>query len=325
MTYLQVAAGLVILLVCGELLVRGAVALAEQFNISKLVIGFTIVAFGTSAPELVVCIEAALEGVPGIAFGNVVGSNIANVLLVLGAPALIYPLTCDTQSALRDSIIMIGGSLLFTILAWMGVIGFWQGGLLVLSLATIIYLAYRRARKSGTIAADEALEEYEENMPSSAWVSMLFIFMGLVGLVVGSRLLVDGAVSIATAAGVSAEIIGLTLVALGTSLPELATSLIAAFRRHGDVAIGNVLGSNLFNITGIIGVTALIKPMESPLQILHFDVFVMLFASFVMIPIFLSKKPIGRVLGGIFLIGYVAYIAAQFFGMSGVYSVAMLN
>ncbi|MBL4666684.1 MAG: calcium/sodium antiporter [Sneathiella sp.] len=324
MMYLQVAAGLVILLVCGELLVRGAVALAEQFNISKLIIGFTIVAFGTSAPELVVCIQAALDGAPGIAVGNVVGSNIANILLVLGAPALIYPLTCDSQSALRDSFIVIGGSLLFTILAWTGAIGFWQGALLVATLAAIIYLAYRRARKEGGGNADEALEEYEENMPKALWISLLFILIGLIGLVIGSRLLVSGAVSIATIAGISEEIIGLTLVALGTSLPELATSIIAAFRRHGDVAIGNVLGSNLFNITGIIGATSMIKPIVAPEQILHFDLFFMLAASFLLIAIFYFKKPIGRVLGGFLFLSYIAYVLSQFMGISGVYSVAMM-
>lgn len=325
MMYLQVAAGLVILLICGELLVRGAVALAELFGVSKLVIGFTIVAFGTSAPELVVCISAALEGAPGIAFGNVVGSNIANVLLVLGVPALIYPLTCDNQSALRDSFIMIGGSLLFAVLAWIGFIGFFEGALLVAGLALVIYLAYRRARLSGEDSADDALEEYEENMPKSIWLSLVFVLAGLVGLIAGSTLLVDGAVSIATAAGVSEEIIGLTLVALGTSLPELATSLIAAFRRHGDVAIGNVLGSNLFNITGIIGATALIKPLEAPAQILHFDLFIMLAASAILIPIFLLRKPVGRMLGAFFCVAYVSYIFAQFFGMSGVHSIAMMQ
>ncbi|WP_169543039.1 calcium/sodium antiporter [Sneathiella aquimaris] len=325
MMYLQVAAGLVILLICGELLVRGAVALAEQFGISKLIIGFTIVAFGTSAPELVVCINAALEGAPGIAFGNVVGSNIANVLLVLGVPALIYPLACDNQSAMRDSIIMIGGSILFAILAWTGFIGFWQGAILVAALAFVIFLAYRRAKETGEDSADDALEEYEENMPKSKWMSFLFIFIGLIGLVAGSRLLVDGAVMIATAAGVSEEIIGLTLVALGTSLPELATSLIAAFRRHGDVAIGNVLGSNLFNITGIIGATAIIKPMEAPSQILHFDLNIMLLTSASLIFIFWTRKPVGRVLGAVFCIAYLAYISAQFLGMSGVHSVAMMS
>ncbi len=324
MMYLQVAAGLVILLVCGELLVRGAVALAEQFNISKLIIGFTIVAFGTSAPELVVCIQAALDGASGIAVGNVVGSNIANILLVLGAPALIYPLTCDNQSALRDSFIVIGGTLLFTVLAWTGSIAVWQGALLVVTLAAVIYLAYRRARKEGGGNADEALEEYEENMPKTLWISLLFILIGLVGLVVGSRLLVSGAVSIATAAGVSEEIIGLTLVALGTSLPELATSIIAAFRRHGDVAIGNVLGSNLFNITGIIGAAAIIKPITAPEQILHFDLFFLLGASVLLILIFYFKKPIGRVLGGALFLSYLAYVLSQFMGVSGVHSVAMM-
>ncbi len=324
MMYLQVAAGLVILLVCGELLVRGSVALAEQFNVSKLIIGFTIVAFGTSAPELVVCIQAALDGAPGIAFGNVVGSNIANILLVLGAPALIYPLTCDNQSALRDCLIVIGGSLLFTALAWTGQIAFWQGFLLTFTLAAVIYFAYRRAKNGGEAAASEALEEYEENMPKSTWVSLFFIALGLAGLIGGSRLLVLGAVDIATAAGVSEEIIGLTLVALGTSLPELATSIIAALRKHGDVAIGNVLGSNLFNITGIIGVTAMIEPMTAPAQILHFDLFLMLAASAALIFVFFLKKPISRPIGGLLIIAYVAYILAQFYGMSGVYSVAMM-
>ncbi|WP_169570133.1 calcium/sodium antiporter [Sneathiella limimaris] len=324
MMYLQVAAGLVVLLVCGELLVRGSVALAEQFNISKLIIGFTIVAFGTSAPELVVCVQAALDGASGIAVGNVVGSNIANILLVLGAPAIIYPLTCDNQSAIRDTLIVIGGSLLFTVLAWTGAIAFWQGFILTSVLVAVMYMAYRRAKKEGDLAADEALEEYEENMPKTPWVSFLFILGGLAGLVLGSRLLVLGAVNIATTAGVSEEIIGLTLVALGTSLPELATSLIAAFRRHGDVAIGNVLGSNLFNITGIIGVTAMIKPMTAPQQILSFDLFVMLLASALLIGLFFLKKPIGRIAGIGLLFGYVAYVLSQFYGMSGVYSVASI-
>ena len=322
--YLHVAVGLVILLVCGELLVRGSVALAEQYKISKLVIGFTIVAFGTSAPELVVCIQAALDGAQGIAIGNIVGSNIANILLVLGAPALIYPLTCDNKSALRDCLIVVGGSLLFTGLAWTGTIAFWQGLLLTLTLAVVVFLAYKRAKTGGEEAADEALEEYEENMPKTKWLSFLFILLGLAGLIGGSRLLVFGAVDIAVAAGVSEEIIGLTLVALGTSLPELATSLIAAIRKHGDVAIGNVLGPNLFNITGIIGVTAMIQPLDAPAQILHFDLFLMLAASIGLIAVFYFKKPISRPVGAFLIAAYVAYVLSQFYGMSGVYSVAMM-
>ncbi|USG62384.1 calcium/sodium antiporter [Sneathiella marina] len=323
MMYFQVAAGLVILLVCGELLVRGSVALAEQMGISKLVIGFTIVAFGTSAPELVVCIQAALDGAPGIAIGNVVGSNIANVLLVLGIPALIYPIVCDNRSALRDSLVMVAGSILFMVLAWNGMIDLWKGAILLGLLIAVILRSYLRARKEGDEGAEEALEEYEQNMPKSVWISLLFILLGLGGLVLGSRLLVHGAVTIATVAGVSDEIIGLTLVALGTSLPELATSIIAAVRRHGDVAIGNVLGSNLFNITGIIGVTAMIEPLTAPAQILHFDLWVMLFVSLLMLPIFLSKKPIGRIIGGVFCVAYVAYITTQFYGMSGVYTASL--
>ncbi|TNE40740.1 MAG: calcium/sodium antiporter [Alphaproteobacteria bacterium] len=319
MMYLQVAAGLVILLVCGELLVRGSVALAEQMGISKLVIGFTVIAFGTSAPELVVCIQAATEGVPGIAFGNVIGSNIANTLLVLGIPAMIYPLYCDTRSALRDSLLMVGASILFMALAWNGVIAFWQGFILLMVLTAAVLRSYFRARVEGDDGAEEALEEYEQNMPRNIFVSLFFILMGLLGLVLGSHFLVNGAVVIAHVAGVSDEIIGLTLVALGTSLPELATSIIAAVRRHGDVAIGNVLGSNFFNITGIIGVTAMIEPMEAPSQILHFDLWIMLAVSLLVVPVFLAKKPIGRVLGGFLCLGYVTYVIAQFYGMSGVY------
>tara|TARA_R100000005_G_scaffold96488_1_gene83818 strand:+ start:8116 stop:9081 length:966 start_codon:yes stop_codon:yes gene_type:complete len=317
MMYLQVAAGLVILLVCGELLVRGAVSLAEHAGVSKLLIGFTVVAFGTSAPELVVSVQAALDGMPGIAFGNVVGSNIANILLVMGLPALIYPLFGDPRSATRDTCFMLAASLMLIAFAWMGVIGFWQGVIFVTFLITVIVTSYIRARKEGAKDVDEALEEYEQNMPKNLGFSLLFILMGLVGLVLGSHLLIGGAEMIARAAGVSDEIIGLTLVALGTSLPELATSIIAAVRRHGDVAIGNVLGSNFFNIAAILGITVIIEPMAAPLQILHFDLWVMLFVSFLLVPLFLLRIRIGRVVGIIFCTAYVAYVLLQFYGMSG--------
>jgi cation:H+ antiporter len=324
MMYLQVAGGLVILLISGELLVRGSVALAEQIGVSKLVIGFTVVALGTSAPELVVCIQAALDGSPGIAFGNVIGSNIANVFLVLGVPALIFPLVSEGPSAIRDCLIMLGGSVAFAAMSWWGHLSRIDGLILVCMLCGIIWFSYYRARSSGLEIADEALEEYEEHMPHSKPLTYGFIIAGLGGLVIGAQLLIDGAVSIAIVAGLSEEVIGLTLVALGTSLPELATSVIAAFRRHGDVAIGNVLGSNLFNITGIIGAATFIKPLEPAYKLLTFDMWVMLAASLILLGIFIIKQPIGRVIGFTFCIFYVAYIFAQFNGFSGLNHTASL-
>lgn len=318
MMYLQIAGGLVILLISGELLVRGAVALAEQLGVSKLVIGFTVVALGTSAPELVVCVQAALDGSSGIAFGNVIGSNIANVFLVLGVPALIFPLICDGPSAKRDGLTMLGGSVLFAVLSWFGELGRVDGLILSILLCAIIWLSYYRARKSGIKIADDALEEYEQHMPHSKMLTYGFVLAGLAGLVIGAHLLIEGAVAIAIVAGVSEEVIGLTLVALGTSLPELTTSVIAAFRRHGDVAIGNVLGSNLFNITGIIGITALIKPLTPADKLLTFDLWIMLAASALLLGIFISKRPLGRWIGFIFCLFYVGYVFAQFDSLSGI-------
>lgn len=318
MMYLLVAGGLVILLISGELLVRGAVALAEQLGVSKLVIGFTVVALGTSAPELVVCVQAALDGSPGIAFGNVIGSNIANIFLVLGVPALIFPLICDGPSAKRDAMIMLGGSALFALLSWFGDLSRIDGIILTVLLCAIIWHSYYRARKSGAEIADEALEEYEQHMPHSKFLTYGFVLAGLAGLVIGAHLLIEGAVAIAVVAGVSEEVIGLTLVALGTSLPELTTSVIAAFRRHGDVAIGNVLGSNLFNITGIIGATALIKPLTPADKLLSFDLWIMIAASVLLLGIFLTNRPLGRWIGLVFCLFYVSYIVAQFNGFSGI-------
>jgi cation:H+ antiporter len=313
-----VGTGLALLFFGGDFLVRGAVALAHRLGVSTLVIAITVVAFGTSLPELIVSLNAALQGAPSIAIGNVVGSNIANVLLVLGLPAIIAPLVSQ-RSIGRDTAIMIGASLLFVALAFTGEFRWPHGALFVVLLAA--FLGYSLWIATRDKAAAETYEEELDSFESAARSGLLlagFIIGGLVALVVGSRLLVIGAVNIATALGVSEAVIGLTLVAFGTSLPELVTSLVAVVRRHGDVAIGNVLGSNLFNILGVMGITAIVVPIPVPGQILRFDVWVMLAAAVILLPFVLHWIRLGRAMGLLFLAAYIAYIAAQFHGMSGV-------
>lgn len=314
-----VGGGLALLFFGGDFLVRGAVALAHRLGVSTLVIAITVVAFGTSLPELIVSLNAALQGAPSIAIGNVVGSNIANVLLVLGLPAIIAPLVSQ-RSIGRDTAIMIGASLLFVALAFTGEFGWPHGMLFVVLLAAFLgyslWIATRDKEAADTY--QEELDSFESDAKSALLLAG-FIVGGLVTLIVGSRMLVTGAVNIATALGVSEAVIGLTLVAFGTSLPELVTSLVAIIRRHGDVAIGNVLGSNLFNILGVMGITALVVPIPVPDQILRFDVWVMLAAAIVLLPFVLHWMRLGRTIGLLFLAAYIGYIAAQFYGMSGVH------
>lgn len=327
MMYLMVAGGLVLLLIGGEALVRAAVALANRLGVSKLVIGLTVVAFGTSAPELLVCIQAVLNDAPDIAIGNIVGSNIANVLLVVGAPALIAPFFCDRDAMRREGVIMVGATLLFMVLAWLDMIRFWPGLIMLLLLFAFLYSAYRSARKTGTSDVTGEVDDLAEGIPDSLAVMAALLALGVAGLLIGSNLLVEGARDIALAVGMSETAIGITLVALGTSLPELATSLVAAVRRHGDMAIGNVIGSNLFNILGIMGITAMVAPVPVAAQIVEFDLWVMLAAALVLFPLAMMRIPVGRVAGLVLLVAYGAYVAAQFAGISGmpVENMAMLR
>ena len=322
MMYLYVAAGLVLLLFGGELLVRGTVALAERIGVSKLVIGLTVVAFGTSTPELVVCLEAAMSGAPGIALGNVVGSNIANILLVLGLPALVMPIVCDTRSVRRDGSFMVFATLFFILIAWTGVIGSLQGVALIILLVGFFSYSYLRGRRLGSRAkaATAATEEIEHHMPHTLWLSLFFIALGFATLIGGSRLLIDGATDIAHVLGLPDTVIGITIIAIGTSLPELATGVIAAMRGHGEVVVGNAIGSNLFNVLGIMGLTAIVGPVPIPDKILHFDLWVMLACACLLFPFALRNWPIGRAAGIVFMIAYIAYLIAQFHGMSGVHA-----
>ena len=324
MSYLMVAAGLILLLLGGDVLVRGAVTLAQRLSVPPLVIGLTVVAFGTSSPELVVSVEAVLGGVPEIAIGNVVGSNIANVLLVLGLPAMVFPIACGVDSVRRDGSIMLAVSIGFVALCYTGVLTAWQGLLMVAMLCAYLIWSYILARNEGDATADSIVDEIEgiATRPHTLKISLCFIVGGLVGLVLGSSLLVHGAVQIARAAGIAEATIGLTLVALGTSMPELATSLVAAIRRHGDVAVGNVIGSNLFNILGIMGIAALIKPIPVPDQFLQFDLWVMLASAALLVPFIYRGSAIGRTFGAVLALSYAVYTWSLFSGHSAVASQA---
>jgi cation:H+ antiporter len=280
------------------------------------VIGLTIVAFGTSAPELLISIKSVLDGVPGLALGNVIGSNTANILLILGIPALIFGLTAGSDTR-RTYVFMIVGSVLFIGLGFVGPYTWWHGLILLSVLALILIDAARAAqahrRASNGASApeeEEALEEADPDMPG--WKIAMFLLLGLAGLPLGADLLVDSSVAIAREFGVSETVIGLTLVAIGTSLPELATTVMAALRRHSDVALGNVIGSNMFNLLGIIGIAALVGPIPVDPGLLRLDVWVMLAASLLLAPFVFRDRGIGRLVGAGFVAIYVAYLVMLF-------------
>jgi cation:H+ antiporter len=307
--FLKLFGGFVYLLMGGELLVRGALGLSKESNIPPVVVGMTVVAMGTSAPELMVSTFSSLSGYPGIAIGNVVGSNIANVLLVIGIPAMIYPISCAQEGLSRQTSLMIAVSLMCIVMCAFEPINFWEGVLLVVILVCFLIMA---TRGTAIIPLDDAEEEMDRGLglPTYPSTITLFIVLGVVSLPLGADLVVEGGIGLATSWGVSEAVIGLSLIALGTSLPELSTTVIAALHKSSDVAIGNVVGSNLFNILAILGITALLTDIPVDPQFLRFDVWVM-FAAAVLLWIFvLVKGTIGRVWGGVFLAGYFGYMAA---------------
>jgi len=304
--------GLLILLLAGDALVKGAVNLSLRIGIPALIVSLTVVAFGTSAPELLISIKAVMDNVPGIALGNVVGSNTANILLVLGIPALLATMhtsECNTRKSFNH---MIAASLLFIALAYRGVFDWISSLILLAALAAMLYNAARDARAhkaadaAGAEADEEELEGVDPDMPG--WRIGLFLVLGLVGLPLGASLLVDNATIIAKAFGVSDTVIGLTLVAIGTSLPELATTVMAALRRQADVALGNVIGSNMFNLLGIIGVAGLVGPIAVDPAFLRFDLWVMLAASLVLIPFVYLNQNINRIWGIALTALYAIYL-----------------
>lgn len=302
------AVGLVLLYFGGEGLVKGSSSLALRLGMTPLVAGLTVVAFGTSSPELVVSLKAVLEGQGAIAMGNVIGSNIFNVGFILGLTALIFPLKVENQIVRFDVPILIAVTLGSLVALWDFALGRVEGGILFAALLGYIGLSVWMAKN---VATSEAVKtEYLEGVPRSAgpaWKDLAFIAGGLALLVFGSRFFVDGAVGIARSFGVSEAIIGLTIVAGGTSLPELAASIVAALRKEPDIALGNIVGSNIFNLLGILGVSALVRPLSGP-GLQHFDLWVMSAFAFVLLPITWSGFRIVRWEGILLLAGYAAYV-----------------
>lgn len=305
MDLLKVAVGLAILVVAGDGLVKGAVNLALRLGIPALVVSLTVVAFGTSAPELLVSVQAVLDGAPGLALGNVVGSNTANVLLVLGIPALlatIHTSTCETR---RDFLYALGATVLFIGLCLTGVLVWWHGFVLLGALAAILAATFGASRQHAV-----ELDDAEPGLPG--WKLAAFLVLGLIGLPIGASLLVDGATDIALIFGVSETVIGLTLVAVGTSLPELATTVMAALRGRADVALGNVIGSNMFNLLGIMGIVVFVGPVPVDAAFLQKDLWVMLAATLVLIPFVFLRRDITRGWGAALTALYLGYLVWAF-------------
>jgi len=309
-TILLIAGGLVLLALGGELLVRGAVGMAARLGISPLLAGLTIVGFGTSTPELTTSVQAALAGSPGIAIGNIVGSNTANILFILGLSAVILPLGVNPASFRRDSIALGGSALLATGAVVLGLIGLVTGLVLVAALAGYVWWAYKSESASHDAEAVRHEHEAEDRpVPPNTGPVVLtgMIIAGLAAAIVGAGWLVDGATVLASAAGVSESVIGLTVVAVGTSLPELIACIVAVLRKHEDVALGNIVGSNIYNLCGILGLTAIIHPIEVPAEIASFDIWVMLGVTALLIVQLRSGWRLSRIEGAMMIALYAGY------------------
>ncbi len=306
--WLSLGLGLIALYFGAEALVKGGAGLALRLGLTPLVIGLTVIAFGTSSPEMVVSVQAAAGGNGAISIGNVIGSNICNIALILGLCALISPLRADLQVIRREVPIMIGVAVLALLVLIDGRIARWEGALLLAGLVTYTVITVRQARAATAAATEQAgfPDELGQGKPLGLGLSIVAVLGGLGILIVGSHLFVQGAISLATSWGMSQIAIGLTIVAVGTSLPELATSLLAAFKREGDVAIGNIVGSNIFNVLGILGVAALVSPLEAP-ELSWIDLGAMLAVSVGLLPVVRSGGRISRGEGAVLLAVYIAY------------------
>jgi cation:H+ antiporter len=306
MQIVMLAGGLLLLTIGAEYLVRGAISLANRLGMPPLLIGLTVVGFGTSMPELLVSLQAALGGSPAISVGNVVGSNTANILLILGTAAAISPVAARIPNLNRDLVMMLVAALIMLGLGFWGIVNFWLG------LAIFALLVAYLARVTHTDRKRMTAEEAELVVKIAGWKEAVFIIGGLGALFIGADLLIDAATAIARSFGVSEAVIGLTIVAVGTSLPELATSVVAAFRRHAEVALGNVVGSNIFNILGILGVTAMVIPVPVETTMASFDIPVMLIVSLALTGLILATGKISRAAGITMLALYTGYVIYLF-------------
>jgi cation:H+ antiporter len=320
---IAIAVGFVLLILGGELLVRGAVRAAEQIGVSPLLIGITLVGFGTSAPEMVISIQAALAGAPGIAVGNFVGSSISNILLILGLSALVAPVEVTSRALTRDGLVVLLTAIAFAAVSLFLPFDFGVGVVFIVWLISYLVYAWRQERvagREGHPAPFQKAEAYhlQHQRPllakvGSGFVKCLPVLAAIAGLgviILGGHVLVEGAVELARALHVDETIIGLTIVAIGTSMPELVTSLVAAFRGHTSVAIGNIMGSNIYNILAVGGATALVTPTEIPHRIMWFDNFVMVAASIALVVFARSAGRVSRWEGAFLSLGYIAYIAS---------------
>ncbi|WP_336058181.1 calcium/sodium antiporter [Nitratireductor sp. CH_MIT9313-5] len=315
---LLVAVGLIFLFLGGEGLVRGSVALAERLGISRLLIGLVIVGFGTSTPELLVSVNAAIDGAPEIALGNVVGSNIANVLLIIGVAAIIAPIISWDRTAVREALVATLISLATFALVQGEVITRIEGIAMLVVLTGYLFSSYwleKRDREAKTFQHEA--EEFEDVPLPPPWLAPVLAIGGIAALVFGADMLVEGAVNIARDFGVPDAVIGLSLVAIGTSLPELATAIVAAIRRHSDVVLGNVIGSSIFNILAILGVTVVIQPIEVSARFREIDTSVMLGAALLLLALLFATKSIGRLWGAFMLAAYAAYMVLLFSNGAG--------
>lgn len=312
--------GLALLVTGGELLVRGAVRVATRMGVSPLVIGLTLVGFGTSTPELVTSLQAGLSGAPGIAYGNIVGSNISNILLIIGVSAILFPITVRSSALKRDGSVMVVAAVLFAGLAAVMPLERWAGAALMTGLVGYIYLAFRQERvaepdghgavydKSVALQDVDPATIPEEKPTGTLAFALAVAVSGLALVVLGGHLLVTGAVTLARSFDISETVIGLTVVAIGTSMPELVTSVVAGIRRQSDVAFGNIVGSNIYNILGIGGMTAVVAPGAVPEDIIGFDNIVMVGVSLLMLACAYTRLQIGRTEGAVLIAGYVAYL-----------------
>lgn len=311
MIYLELAGSLLLLLLGGETLVRGAVATAVRAGVSPLLIGLTLVGFGTSTPELLTSLEAAIVGAPGIAVGNVVGSNICNILLILGLAAVLCPIAISRGALYRDGSVALAAAVACVAVCLTGALAPFAGGLLVALLAGYIYWCYRTER---TADGDAAVVEPASAVPGSVTlrlpVALALLFGGLALTMLGAHLLIDSVLEIGDRLGIPETVLGVTVVAVGTSLPELVTSVLAAWRRQPDIAFGNIVGSNIYNVFGILGVTAIVEPIPVPPELLSLDIWVMLGATVLLFVFALTGWRLSRGEGIFFLAAYSAWLVA---------------
>ncbi|MDX9754566.1 MAG: calcium/sodium antiporter [bacterium] len=306
MSILYILLGGTLLYFGGDWLVSGATQLAKRFGVSPLVIGLTIVALGTSCPELAAMLIAALKGQPEIAVGAIIGSNISNIALILGLSALICPLTARLAFLKREVPIMIFTAALFFPLAWLGYAGRAEGAIFVFLLIVYIWYTYTKGKEETT--PDDYTAEIENLAPSSLSWSIFLVIAGIAFLTKGADFLIEGAVLIATYFGIPEKVVGLTLVALGTSLPELASCIVAALRKETDIILGNIIGSNIFNILGIMGTTALIRPFEISMASVWIDLLVMMAVTLLLFPFLYRRLCLGRREGAFLVTFYIAYV-----------------